>query len=220
MSGVSRETSPDRFAPSSEQKTQAVDVFGQGADQALEYCNHLCTTGVDHGLVGPREVPRMWERHVLNCAVVAEVIPSAATVIDVGSGAGLPGIALAISRPDLRVTLIEPLERRTTWLQNTIDDLGLSVEVIRGRAEEFHGKRHADVVTARAVAALSKLVPWLAPLVSADGQILALKGKSAADEIAAATKVLRKFKLAEPEIIQCGVGTLDPPTTVVRAKLR
>lgn len=217
--GVSRETAGLKFVPSDRQKEQAEQVFHDNTERAFAYCNALCTTGVDHGLVGPREVPIMWERHVLNCAVVQEAIPQGASLVDVGSGAGLPGLVLAIARPDIRVTLVEPLERRVNWLTSTIAELGLDVEVKRGRAEEFAGAVSAQVGTARAVAGLSKLVPWLAPLVAPGGTLLAIKGKSAESEIEAAQKVLRKYKVGSPEIIQCGVGMLEPPTRVVRAKL-
>ena len=153
-------------------------VFGERLPLAERFTAILADSGVSHGLVGPREVPRLWERHVLNCAVVHPAIPEGAPVIDVGSGAGLPGLALAIVRPDLRLLLVEPMLRRTTWLTNTVEELGLdNVEVHRGRAEQFWGRLSAPVVTARAVARLGELARWSLPLLSPGGSMLALEGR-------------------------------------------
>lgn len=190
------------------------------------YGELLAGPGVERGLIGPREVPRLWDRHLLNCAVAAELIPSAATVIDVGSGAGLPGVVWAIVRPDISVTCLEPLQRRTTFLEETIDQLGLHgrVHVVRARAEDVVRGRgpvtslRAPVVTARAVAALDKLAGWTLPLVEPGGVLLALKGRSAAEEVEAAEPVLRKLGVDQVDIVECGIGELDPPTTVVRAR--
>lgn len=191
-------------------------VFPGRGDLAAGFVGHLATTGVEWGLIGPREVPRLWTRHVLNCAVLSELAPRGASVIDVGSGAGLPGLAVAIARPDLRVTLVEPLERRTAWLSMVVDDLGLDVEVVRARAEEVRGTHSADVVTARAVAALDKLARWTVPLTVPGGQVLAIKGRSAADEVAAASKAFRRLGVVGHEVVQCGEAVLEQPTTVVR----
>ena len=196
----------------------ARDLFGERLPLAERYVKHLSSTGVDWGLIGPREVPRLWDRHVLNCAVVAELVPSGASVVDVGSGAGLPGLPLAIARPDLDVILVEPLERRCRWLTMVIEDLGLAVQVVRGRADEVVGTVSGDVVTARAVAALDKLARWLVPLLNAGGSVLALKGRSAPEEVEKATKALRKLKVREVEILGCGQDVLDEPTTVVRLR--
>lgn len=196
----------------------AVAQFGERLDLAERYIHHLSTTGVEWGLIGPREVPRLWDRHVLNCAVVAELVPFAAEVVDVGSGAGLPGLPLVIARPDLRVTLLEPLERRCRWLSMVAADLGLPVEVVRGRADEVVGAVSGDVVTARAVAALDKLARWLVPLLNPGGAVLALKGRSAADEVEKAAKTLRGLRIREVDIMTCGQEVLDEPTTVVRLR--
>ncbi len=191
-------------------------VFPGREELAERFIGHLATSGVERGLIGPREVPRLWTRHVLNCAVLGELVGVGASVIDVGSGAGLPGVALAIARPDLRVTLVEPLERRTVWLGEVVADLGLDVEVVRARAEEVRGTYGADVVTARAVAALDKLARWTVPLTTPDGQVLAIKGRSATDEVAAASKAFRRLGVVGHEVVLCGEAVLEQPTTVVR----
>lgn len=196
----------------------AVACFGERLQLAQRYVEHLSTTGVQWGLIGPREVPRLWERHVLNCAVVAELVPQGARVVDVGSGAGLPGLPLAIARPDLHVTLLEPLERRCRWLSEVVDDLGLPVDVVRARAEEVADSLRGEVVTARAVAALDKLARWTAPLLAPGGAVLALKGRSAPEEVEKATRALRRLKLRRVDILSCGQGLLAEPTTVVRLR--
>lgn len=196
-------------------------LFGDQLEGAQRYVQHLCTTGITHGLLGPREVPRMWSRHVLNCAAAAPELPAGGTVADVGAGAGLPGLALALARPDVEFTLIEPMERRVDWLDAVIDDLGLTnVQVIRARAEDLTDEVMADVVTARAVSALKKLIPLTVPLLAEDGELLLLKGRSAGEEITAAAKVLKKARLTEPRVELLGEGLLDEPTTVVRARRR
>src|SRR4051812_36322773 len=142
---------------------------------AERYVELLATDGVERGLVGPREAPRLWDRHILNCLAVATAIPAEATVVDLGSGAGLPGLVLAIGRPDLTVTLVEPLQRRITFLDEVVDALGLErVRTVRGRAEELHGREQFDIVTARALAPLSRLVGWAMPLVAPAGALLAM----------------------------------------------
>jgi 16S rRNA (guanine527-N7)-methyltransferase len=192
-------------------------VFGERLDLAERYVAHLATSGIERGLLGPREVPRLWNRHVLNCAVVATLIGPGAAVADVGSGAGLPGLTLALARPDLRLTLIEPLERRVVWLNEVVDDLGLdNVTVLRTRAELAADEVTADVVTSRAVSALDKLARLSIPLLHGSGEMLAIKGRSAAEEVEKATKVLRKLGGRETEILTVGDGLLEEPTTVVR----
>ncbi|MBK4138027.1 16S rRNA (guanine(527)-N(7))-methyltransferase RsmG [Corynebacterium macginleyi] len=162
-------------------------VFGSRLPLAQEYHDSLATDGSTRGFIGPREVPRLWERHILNCAVIEHVIPKGATVIDVGSGAGLPGIPLAIARPDLHITLIEPLLKRYNYLNEVTEKLGLdNVTVLRGRAEEGPIKKAvagADVVTSRAVAPLGKLAKWSLPLVRKGGEMIALKGSSVHEEL-------------------------------------
>lgn len=196
----------------------AEEIFGDRVERATRFVEHLASTGVDRGLLGPRELPRLWTRHVLNCAVVAELVPSEADVLDIGSGAGLPGIALSLARPDVSVTLVEPLERRVHWLEEVVDDLGLQVRVIRARAEDLAGEAHASIVTARAVAALPRLVEWGLPLVAPTGALLAIKGRSAREELAAATPVMRRLGAESWEIVECGVS-LTVPTTVVRVRV-
>lgn len=184
---------------------------------AGRYAELLGGDGVVRGLIGPREVPRLWERHLLNCAVLAEAVPNGARVCDIGSGAGLPGLVLAIARPDLVVTLVEPLLRRTTFLQEVVDALGLDrVTVVRGRAEEMRGAASYDVVTSRAVAPLERLLGWSMPLVTASGSLLAMKGASAADEIAASRATWVRMGCAEPEVITVGAVSGVSTATVVR----
>lgn len=198
----------------------ADQIFGDRLPLAERYVEHLATSGIERGLIGPREVPRLWERHVLNCAVVEEFIEDGARVADVGSGAGLPGLCLAIARPDLKLTLIEPLERRVIWLTEVVDDLGLdNVEILRSRAEQAVGQVEADYVTARAVSALVGLLDITLPILRGTGQLLALKGRSAADEITKAKKKLNKYGARETEILVAGETLLEEPTTVVRVSL-
>lgn len=199
------------------EQSAAQKVFGDRFDMAQRYVEHLATSGMERGLLGPREVPRLWSRHVLNCAVVAELIPQERHVADVGSGAGLPGLCLAIARPDLRLTLIEPLERRVIWLNEVVDDLGLeNVEVIRGRAEQVVDDVRADVVTARAVSALSGLAALTIPLLHGQGEVLAIKGRTAEEEIQKAAKTIRKLGGRETTVLTAGGSVLEEPTTVVR----
>ncbi|WP_067486937.1 16S rRNA (guanine(527)-N(7))-methyltransferase RsmG [Actinomadura hibisca] len=195
----------------------AREVFGDTLPIAERYADFLAGPGVERGLIGPREVDRLWERHLINCAVVAEAIPEHATVVDVGSGAGLPGLVLAIVRPDLRITLLEPLLRRTTFLDEAVALLELkNVEVRRGRAEEVAKDFAADVVTARAVAPLERLAKWALPLLRPGGELLALKGERAAVELEEARPVLSRFGVRTTELLQVGRGKVDPPTTLVR----
>lgn len=184
---------------------------------AKRYTELLATEGVTRGLIGPREAARLWERHVLNSAVLAEVIPVGASVCDIGTGAGLPGLVLAIARPDLSVTLVEPLLRRTTFLDEVVAELGLThVRVVRGRAEDLHGKATFDVVTSRAVAPLERLLGWSMPLVAPTGALVAMKGQSVHDEIVAAGTILAALRCAPPEVLELGAAVVDPQTIVVR----
>lgn len=186
-------------------------------DLAARYTELLATDGVLRGLIGPREADRLWDRHVLNSAVLGEAVPHGASVCDIGTGAGLPGVVLAIARPDITMTLVEPLLRRTTFLDEVVSELGLDhVTVVRARAEELHGNRTFDVVTSRAVAPLERLVGWSMPLVAATGALVAMKGRSVHDEIVAARGTLTTWRCAEPEVLELGAGVVDPQTTVLR----
>ncbi|WP_141005140.1 16S rRNA (guanine(527)-N(7))-methyltransferase RsmG [Nocardioides humi] len=185
-------------------------------DLVLAYAELLATDGVVRGLIGPRETPRLWERHLINCGLLAAALPADATVADVGSGAGLPGLVLAIARPDVRVTLIEPLLRRTTFLEEAVARLRLdNVTVVRGRADAVHGLASYDVVTARAVTALDQLATWCMPLVAPTGALLAMKGSSAAEEVAAAEETCRRLGCAPAVIEELGTelaaeGAVEP----------
>ncbi|WP_245627323.1 16S rRNA (guanine(527)-N(7))-methyltransferase RsmG [Kribbia dieselivorans] len=191
----------------------AVAVFGDRLGIAERFTAILADTGVSHGLIGPREVPRLWDRHVLNCAVVAPALPDGVRLIDVGSGAGLPGVALAIARADLEVHLIEPMLRRTQWLSSTVEELGLgNVTVHRGRAEEFHGSLTASWVTARAVARIDKLARWCFPLLEPHGTLIALKGRSAESELDEERATLTGLGMESGRVRQWGAGIVDEPT--------
>jgi len=205
----------DRVAPPS--PPGAARLFGDRLVLAERFTAILTDSGVSHGLIGPREVPRLWERHVLNCAVIHPAIPANQMVIDVGSGAGLPGIALAIARPDLELHLIEPMLRRTNWLSMAVDELGLTnVVVHRGRAEEFWGILRAPVVTARAVARLSELAAWCLPLLLPGGSLLAIKGLSVSEEVETDRAALRRLGAIDEIIESFGSGIVDQETTVLR----
>jgi 16S rRNA (guanine527-N7)-methyltransferase len=183
---------------------------------AVRFVEILADTGVSHGLIGPREVPRLWERHVLNCAVIEDAFPQGALLIDVGSGAGLPGIALAIARPDLDLHLVEPMQRRTDWLTATAADLEIdNVTVHRGRAEELVGRLSAPWVTARAVARTAKLARWCVPLLEARGTLVAMKGRSAHEELDADRRDLTKLGLVEATVTEHGAEILEEPTLTV-----
>ncbi|AQA21379.1 16S rRNA (guanine(527)-N(7))-methyltransferase GidB [Rhodococcus sp. MTM3W5.2] len=196
-------------------------IFGDRLELAEKYHLSLATDGVERGLIGPREVPRLWERHLLNCAVIGELIEEGESVVDVGSGAGLPGIPLAIARPDLRITLVEPLLRRSVYLAEFAESVGLDILVVRGRAEQpgvIKEVGGADVVTSRAVAPLEKLARWSIPLIHEGGRMLAMKGSSAAEEISRDRASLTRMGAGKLEIVECGVDLLPTPTTVVRAE--
>ena len=193
-------------------------VFGERIDIAREYAAALVRDSDVLGLLGPREMPRLWSRHILNSAVVAELVPPGKTVCDVGSGAGLPGIPMAIVLPDTRFTLIEPMERRSEWLISVVEELGLrNVEVVRARAEEVG--EVFDIATARALSALPKLLRMCIPLVRHGGEILALKGSKAAEEIEEAKRIQKKLGVESFKIEFAGAGLLSEPTLVVRTKL-
>ncbi|MGW5524647.1 16S rRNA (guanine(527)-N(7))-methyltransferase RsmG [Gordonia sp. NPDC003950] len=196
----------------------AAAVFGDRLDAAERYRHFLATDGTVRGLIGPREVPRLWDRHLVNCAVIGELIDEGQSVIDIGSGAGLPGIPLAIARPDLSITLIEPLLRRTTFLEEVVETLGLNVRVVRGRAEEktvLAEVKPADVVTSRAVAPLERLVRWSVPLISPAGRLVAIKGSSAEDEIARDWQRAAKLGIVDLKVQTCGADGLEQATTVI-----
>ncbi|BCJ53245.1 ribosomal RNA small subunit methyltransferase G [Actinoplanes sp. NBRC 14428] len=205
--------------PPVEHRAAAESVFGERLALAGRYASLLATDGVVRGLIGPREAPRLWERHLINCGVMSEMIPIGASVIDVGSGAGLPGIVLAVARPDLTITLVEPLARRTAFLSEAVTALGLdaTVTVVRGRAEDLAGgpPALADVVTARAVAPLDRLAGWCLPLAAVGGRLLALKGATADEEVAEHRGAVDRLGGGEPVVRLCGIGLIDPPSTVV-----
>lgn len=191
-------------------------LFGARLELATRYAEHLADTGVGYGLIGPREVPRLWDRHLVNCALLTELLPPNASIIDVGAGAGLPGVVVALRRPDVAVTLVEPLLRRVTWLQDVLDDLGLEdVQVRRARAEELVGELAAPYVTARAVASLDRLVCWSAPLLVPGGQILAIKGRSAEAELAEHAPALERWGI-KGDVVRLGSELVEEPTAVVR----
>ncbi|GAA3867222.1 16S rRNA (guanine(527)-N(7))-methyltransferase RsmG [Streptomyces sp. NPDC003631] len=200
---------------------QAPEVFGDRFADAVRYAELLAEAGVQRGLIGPREVPRLWERHLLNCAVLSEVVPEGVSVCDVGSGAGLPGIPLALVREDLKITLLEPLLRRTNFLTEVVELLGLDhVTVVRGRAEEVMGKLPpVHVVTARAVAPLDRLAAWGIPLLRPYGEMLALKGDTAEEELKSAATALTKLGAVQTSILHVGEGVVDPLSTVVRVEV-
>jgi 16S rRNA (guanine527-N7)-methyltransferase len=214
---VSRETPP-----------LVEELYPRAAERLAAYADLLATEGTLRGLIGPREVPRLWDRHLLNCAVLERLIPEESTVADIGTGAGLPGIVLALVRPDLQVSLVEPLLRRTTFLQEAVDLLGCSnAVVVRARAEDLipgrrssadgaaQGQAPYDVVASRAVAPLGKLAGWCLPLTAEGGLMLAMKGASAEEELASSEAELEALGAEEWHVHQLGVDELAQPTTVV-----
>lgn len=210
----------DETASVEAEPAAAATLFGDRLDLARQFTTALAEHGEERGLIGPQELPRLWTRHVLNSAIAAPLFP-AGRVGDVGSGAGLPGIVLAIARPDVQWVLIEPMERRVTWLREQVDALGLdNVEVFHGRGEEWGEGASLDAVTARAVSALRTLVPFTAPLVKDGGELILLKGASAPNEITAAAKVIRKYKLSDVRVEVLGDGVLAESTRVIRAHVR
>jgi 16S rRNA (guanine527-N7)-methyltransferase len=216
VADVSRETSALEAEPAS-----AAGLFGDRVDLARQFTSALAQFGEERGLIGPLELPRLWTRHILNSAVAAPLFPAGGVVGDVGSGAGLPGLVLAISRPDVQWVLIEPMERRISWLNEQVAELGLTnVEVVRARGEEWKRGPVLDAVTARAVSALRTLVPLTAPLVRSGGELIFLKGANAQAEIDSADKVIRTFRLSDVRVEPVGEGVIDEPTRVIRATVR
>jgi 16S rRNA (guanine527-N7)-methyltransferase len=220
VSSVGPSEAPPAAPPSAEA------AFGgrpDGLALATRYAQILAGRGIEHGLIGPRERDRLWERHLVNCAVVAELLPPSTMVADIGSGAGLPGIALACARADLSVTLVEPLERRVRFLVDTVAELGLGdqLTVLHGRADSrdvldrLEGTRFA---TARAVAPLDRLVGWCLPLLVADGELLAMKGRTAEAEIGAHGSALAKLGARGVELRTCGSAILEEPVRVVAVR--
>lgn len=202
---------------------EAGAIFGTQLQQAQRYAEILATAGVERGLIGPREAERIWDRHILNCAVVGELLNAGEHVVDIGSGAGLPGLVLAIARPDIVVTLVEPLLRRSEFLLETVDQLGLPVEVIRGRAEDLDVRQRltgSDVVTSRAVASLDKLARWSMPLLHDGGRMLALKGDRAEIEVAEQRESLVKAGAGSVAVLTCGANYEIAGATVVSATKR
>lgn len=199
----------------------AAEIAGAQIDVLRAFANDLGARGELLGLIGPLEAPRLWTRHLLNSAVLAPLIHSGGRVADIGTGGGMPGLVLAIVRPDADFVLIEPMERRCAWLTEQVERLALqNVEIKRGRAEEFHGAFEVDQVTARAVTALRKLVPLAAPLLRDGGELLLLKGASVHEEIDAAEKLLRKYRVSDVRVEELGVGLLAETTRVLRASVR
>lgn len=202
-----------------EEPAAAERIFGDRIDLARAFTAALAAHGEERGLIGPLEPPRLWTRHILNSAVTAPLF--CGRVGDVGSGAGLPGLVLAIARPDVEWVLIEPMERRVAWLTEQKDALGLdNVDVVRARAEEWRRGPVLDAVTARAVSALKTLVPLTAPLVRDGGELILLKGANAALEITGAEKALRKYRISDVRVEMVGEELLAEPTRVVRATVR
>ncbi|WP_231946494.1 16S rRNA (guanine(527)-N(7))-methyltransferase RsmG [Auraticoccus monumenti] len=195
------------------------EVFGAAVEQAERYVDMLFSRGSEWGLIGPREQGRLWTRHVLNSVAIASLLPEGVHLVDVGSGAGLPGIPLALARPDLGITLLEPLQRRAEFLELVVDELGLEerVRVVRGRAEQHEDTY--EVVTGRAVGSLQKLIPWCAPLMDEDGEMVLLKGASAPDEVRAAHKQLHSARLSA-DVLSVRAHPSSDPTTAVRLRRR
>lgn len=207
-------------------------LLGERTESAARYAELLATVGIERGLLGPREAARIWERHLLPSAALAEIVPADSAVLDVGSGAGLPGIPLAIARPDLQLTLLEPMQRRCAFLEECVAALALgNVSIQRGRAEELAGRVVGDVVTARAVARLPRLVALTVPLCRTGGSVLAVKGETVMSELAemnvrragdgwTVPSALRRRGVDAIDVLTVGYGMIDPPTTVVRLRTR
>lgn len=214
MADVSRETPVIEPEPE-----VAAQIFGDRVELARAFTAALGAHGEERGLIGPLELPRLWTRHILNSAVAAPLFSG--RVGDVGSGAGLPGLVLAIARPDVQWVLIEPMDRRVIWLHEQVSALGLdNVEVVRARAEDWDGGPVLDAVTARPVSAFRTLIPLTAPLVRDGGELILLKGANAANEIGAAEKQIRKYRLSDVRVEPVGDGVISEPTRVIRATVR
>jgi 16S rRNA (guanine527-N7)-methyltransferase len=198
-------------------------LFGSGLAGARRYAEILAGAGVERGLIGPREVERIWDRHLLNSVAIAELLEQDASVADIGSGAGLPGIPLALARPDLRVTLIEPLLRRSEFLREVAEELGIDVTIVRGRAEESAVREQVgelDAVVSRAVASLDKIAKWSLPLLRPDGRMLAIKGERAEEEVLEHRRALALLGAIDVRVMKCCADYLDPPATVVVGRRR
>jgi 16S rRNA (guanine527-N7)-methyltransferase len=196
-------------------------IFGSGMDRAQRYAEILAGAGVERGLLGPREVDRLWDRHILNSVAIGELLDPEERIADIGSGAGLPGIPLALARPDLRLTLIEPLLRRSDFLLEVVDDLDLEITIVRGRAEEQSVRQQVgemDTVVSRAVASLDKLTKWSLPLLRPDGRMVAIKGERAEDEIREHRRVMAALGAVDVKVMRCGADYLDLPATAVVAR--
>jgi 16S rRNA (guanine527-N7)-methyltransferase len=199
----------------------ATEIFGERLGIAERYADLLADIGVEWGLLGPREVERLWDRHLLNCAAIAELFEPGERVADIGSGAGLPGIPLAIAKPGVRVVLVESLLRRAEFLRTVVAELELDIDVVRGRAEDPAVRESAggcDGVVSRAVASLDKLTRWSLPLLRPGGRVVAIKGERAADELVEHRRVMTRLGAVDARVFQCGVSYLSPPTTVVVAR--
>ncbi|KZS67554.1 16S rRNA (guanine(527)-N(7))-methyltransferase RsmG [Mycobacterium ostraviense] len=196
-------------------------IFGDRLGLARRYADWLAGPGADRGLLGPREAERMWERHLLNCAVIGELVDPGERIVDIGSGAGLPGVPLALVRPDLRIVLLEPSLRRSEFLHEVVADLGLAVDVVRGRAEDPAVRKRlgaSDVAVSRAVAPLDKLTKWSMALLKRDGRMLAIKGERAADEVAKYRRVMTASGVRDVRVVECGANYLRTTATVVVAR--
>ena len=212
--GRCRQQSPHRL-------TLRSIVFGARLDLAQQYAELLADAGVERGILGPHEIDRIWERHLLNCGAVAELLQPGERVVDIGSGAGLPGVPLAIAEPELRIVLIESSLRRSEFLRTAVSELGLDVEVVRGRAEDpavRQSEATCDAVVSRAVAPLDKVTRWSFALLRPGGRMLAIKGERAPDEVREHRRVMTALGAADARVVECGVNYLSPPTTVVVAR--
>ena len=208
-------------APGDGASESAAALFGPRLDIANRYAEILAGAGVERGLLGPREVDRLWDRHLLNSVAVGELLDPGERVVDIGSGAGLPGLPLAIARPDLEIVLVEPLLRRSDFLREVVAELGLPVEVVRGRAEEAWVREQIgekDAAVSRAVAALDKLTKWSMPLLRTGGRMVAIKGEQAPDEVRQHRRVMEAMGAVDVRVVTCGANYLRPPATVVLAR--
>jgi 16S rRNA (guanine527-N7)-methyltransferase len=196
-------------------------LFGPELDRVRRYATILAGAAVERGLLGPREVDRLWDRHILNSAAIAELLGANDRLADIGSGAGLPGIPLALARPDLRVTLVEPLLRRSEFLREVVDELDLEITIVRGRAEDRSMRQQVgemDAVVSRAVASLDKVTKWSLPLIRPDGRMVAIKGERADEEIREHRRVMTSLGAVDVKVVRCGADYLDPPATAVVAR--
>jgi 16S rRNA (guanine527-N7)-methyltransferase len=215
---VSRNPPP---APVPSPPEVAAIVFGARLDLARQYAELLADAAVERGILGPHEIDRIWERHLLNCGAVAELLEPGERVADIGSGAGLPGLPLVIANPELRIVLVESLLRRSEFLRMAVSELGLDVEVVRGRAEDPAVRQSVgpcDAVVSRAVAPLDKVSRWSFALLRPGGRMLAIKGERALDEVREHRRVMTALGAADARVVECGVNYLSPPTTVVVAR--